>query len=525
MAEILELVTHLTADTKEFTAKIAEAEASINHFGATGNKVFTALSNHPFLAGGAAFTALSVGILEAEDKLNELYLTSQKLGTSTGKLQEFQYAMKAFGVEAGGAVTMVGMLEKAIGSARMEDEAFVKVFQQLKLNPATLSSKDSIDQMRAVIAAVHALPDQDVQAALVRKLLGRQGLAAMGAIRSGELEETLNKYAGTGVDDQLATQAHHNIEELNLTLAQAKKIGYEILGEAAKWATTLISSIKTVFDYISSAAKALGADQLTKEAPKTQEEVRKTGQSPTYFNNRAILGNQALLRSNINNTANSVANGDLKSYIPPFLEQSLVTFKSATEGATKELDEMTAKLSDISDMITESKKSATKSDLKDLLEGTIGGNDIKDALKNYKPLDNNTDNASLGNKIDYYNIKSKMAAESAQAAYESFKTHFQDVYDMIDKEGNTTRVQNNLASLKQEAQSFKALGYNNTGELGAVNDLKKYAKEQGEKPAKAEIKVTLDAGLKGQFITQEKGDGAVTITFGQLSDAAASMGK
>lgn len=553
MADVVQLMTQLRMDSSEFTRKISEAKEKVSEFARESDSSFRTLgfSLGTIAAGSLALFSYKIG--EAVNHINELYETSRKIGTSTSELQELQGALATFGVGGEQVVKMIGFMQKAIGEARMGNEQYANSFKILKLNVDELAKKSTVDQLLDIAKATKEIKDQSVQVAEVRKQFGRSGQDMLFAIRSGELEEKLQQYKGTGIDDASAAKVHELVDRLALSGARFKKVMNDIVASMADPIEHLLDKIDLVAKHIHEALQI---------QPKTADEVNAlpTDQKWTYANPRAILGNPALLRQNIANTFNNnTPNMPGNSYIAPI---GTLSPKSAAEiEAAEKIKKMgdaaddasynLKNLSTISEMLKSADKKNTQDALKDLLGDTLTGKDPAMNIKNLsKPFESfeawSKEQQSMGftNNTNAGYIQAKAEHDLTQDAnisnYQSFQEQFQQVFQDAKKYGlkghpitggigGNQTVQDEINDLKQSAKGLgTGTGFDTSGIVGAVNDLEKFAKEQKNKDNKVEMTIKLDPGLladvksaEGIKITMKN----EAISKSELAAAASSMGK
>ena len=153
-SNVIDLVTHLKADLTEFNEGINRAQEKVSSFSEQATSRFNKMS----LAIGAG-VAVAAGLLvhkldEGLEKIDNLYIASQKLGTSVSGFQELSLAVHGSGIESEQLTNMMLRLNRTIGEAQMGNEKALGTFRALGISLKDLKNNDTSQNFIAVSEAL-----------------------------------------------------------------------------------------------------------------------------------------------------------------------------------------------------------------------------------------------------------------------------------------------------------------------------------------------------------------------------------
>ena len=549
-------------DSSEFTAKVTEAKAQIAEFAAESN---SALKTFSFGVGTVAVTAiagLGLEIAHTADKLNDLYETSKKLGTSTGDLQTLESAFKGFGVTGDSVVRMMGFIQKSIGDTERGIGLAGDAFKALGLNVKDLATMGGADQIETIAKAIGKLKDNTQQMSIARTIAGRGGMDLLGAAR-GDLAGEIEKFKSLQIDDETAENAHKFVEQLNFAEAKMESLSFKLIGRLHGWFSTLGDYIDEVASKIADIALKIhtpmsgdpGIGDFAKSFSGGDEDswwggvkarldnlIHPFDIAPKGFNDYDPNKEQSYSSIPFYKAGASVQNISSQK-----VKSQLDDLGESAETASKKIKDM----SEIGSMLVSANKKNTSDALKDLLGDTLTGKDPAMNLKNLtKPFESfeewskNQQAMGFTNNTNAGYLTAKAEHDVDQDAnlsnYRSFQERFQQVFQdaknyglnghpITGGIGGNQTVADEINDLKISAKGLgNGTGYDTSGIVSAVNDLQKFAKEQKDKDNKVEMWVKLDPGLladvksaQGVKITLENS----AISKAELAAAASSMGK
>jgi hypothetical protein len=219
-----DLASKATADADKITASVDKTTKSVEDLAKSSDK--TAAAGERFgLVIGAAITAATAAYLDLTSKaisgLDDLYVTSQKLGTSTEYLSTLKVAAQQNGVawdQLGGSLnTFSSNLAKAAGGSKVQ----AQLFQQMGVSVTDASGHiKSLDTILGDTADAFATyKDGPDKAALANRLFGASGaeliplLNDLGDKGFAKVREEAEKL-GLVVDGQTAKAAHSFNDQL-----------------------------------------------------------------------------------------------------------------------------------------------------------------------------------------------------------------------------------------------------------------------------------------------------------------------
>jgi hypothetical protein len=178
---MLSLIVRLGFDGKEFANGLAKARAQANHFGAA---IGSSLKSR--LAGFAAVAAGGFGVKETIDYASKVQDLSERLGVSTGALQELDFAARLTGGTLDDFSTVLQKLAVTRKAALDDPGGDTAVaFQRLGISADQLRSARLEDLLHGIGAEFNGLADPQERIAEMVQVLGRGSPAVFAAMRAG----------------------------------------------------------------------------------------------------------------------------------------------------------------------------------------------------------------------------------------------------------------------------------------------------------------------------------------------------
>jgi hypothetical protein len=288
MADTLERIYKLTVDGGEAVRQLQRVANSTQGVEEKMAKAGKAIRN--FAGGiGLAFTAREIisGIQGVIDAMDEAVKASQRLGISVESLQEWQFALRLSGVDAGTFATAVGKVAQGIQD--IDAGEINKTTQALRAFGVT--AKDTSDQaLEKLIDGFSRMSDGPLKTALALDVFGKAGKELIPLMNSGAagiaaMRRELGLLQGTftAEDAKRAEEFNDNMEKIKTAAAgTGRAIASTILPELVNLTGALVENIKqlgfwagTVQTIMQSASGELGsAEERLQVLLKRRDEVQ-----------------------------------------------------------------------------------------------------------------------------------------------------------------------------------------------------------------------------------------------------------
>jgi hypothetical protein len=207
-------------------------------------------------AGGLIATAVKEfvgGQIELGSQIND---TADRLGVGTDELQSFQFAAKLSGVEAEGAATALGFLNKNIGGALDGNKELAKTFSELDI-----SLKDAGGNVRELGDVIPEIADSFVKmgsdqerTAKAMAIFGRSGASLLPLLKGGskglkELDVDFKRLGGGLTKEfiEAADKAGDEIDKMKFALTGLKS---RVVGEVLPGLTNFVMKLQHVISYL-----------------------------------------------------------------------------------------------------------------------------------------------------------------------------------------------------------------------------------------------------------------------------------
>lgn len=158
--------------------------------------------------------------------MTQIERSATQLGISTDKVQEFQFASRSLGLEAGDLLNMMGRLQVAqqgaASGSHQAATAFGAMGVKLKDSNGTFKSADEL--FLDVAEGISKTHDASKQAAIATQLFGRQGRTLLPFLKEGrkgaeELSEQFRELGGGYTEDAIKEAAKYEKQSARLDLA------------------------------------------------------------------------------------------------------------------------------------------------------------------------------------------------------------------------------------------------------------------------------------------------------------------
>jgi len=200
----------------------------------------------------AAVGALGFALNSAIDRADQLDDIAEKLGTSSGRLSQLQYAAEQSGASLDLLGVGLGKLNKLAAEAANGNDRSAATFAALGISVRDSSGaiRDSQDIFADVADALSSIQDPAAQSAVAIKLFGKSGgelvpLLSQGAQGINDLRQQAVELGIAFTDDATAAAGQFNdaLAQAGLTLSI---VGVEILNKSAPAVAALGEGIATV---------------------------------------------------------------------------------------------------------------------------------------------------------------------------------------------------------------------------------------------------------------------------------------
>lgn len=467
-SNVIDLVTHLKADLTEFNEGINRAQEKVSSFSEQATSRFNKMS----LAIGAG-VAVAAGLLvhkldEGLEKIDNLYIASQKLGTSVSGFQELSLAVHGSGIESEQLTNMMLRLNRTIGEAQMGNEKALGTFRALGISLKDLKNNDTSQNFIAVSEALSKFNGSAKESSLAVQAFGRGGLQGM-AFFNSDIEASIKhvKELNFGMSDLQAKNVHELVESLHEMGVTLEGVGMKALANFAPIMTNMLKAWEIIFNRIHSLVSSLKADLNAS-----------MNTASSFFNSQSDGVENFLRGMSKAHPGMNVANDQNMGIIGSIFT---TTLKSAFNNL------MGIKDSGVQDKAAEATKKFT---------GAV--NDASTALSTIGSTLKSNDKAGIDGELKrILGDQMKAGGEGSKGVDRSdtFDHFIQQIYRNIQTSGDSVAVENQLkqAMAMADSQVSRNLGYNTAPNVGVVNDLKKYAQEQGGKTPQLEVHLKVEA--------------------------------
>ena len=509
-SNVAELLTIVKADFKEFNHAIEEGQAKVEAFSEKSSSKFSAMGINLGVAAAAGLAVFGTAIVEANEKVNQLYLTSRKLGLNIGDYQQLGFAAKETGVSIESLDMVLKNMSKTIGQAEQGNAEAISSLGMLGLTTKDLVGKSEVEQLELMSKHLNSIGDSGLRAAAGSANFKRSFLDVIamskgeGGIAGGvEKAQSL----GVGLTPEQGEQAHALAEKLEEFGASLESTGLKLASDFAPAITNLLTwleklggGIKDTVNYIENDLRGLAARIARHFAPSD------IGQDETLISSLERHAPISFLRDGgpLQNVYKALGVGDTDSnddYDP----------NSHNKGSSKGKTSLTAfnsPISSIQKLGDAAEAASTKlSSIKSMIDSS------KDSSEFVKQL--------IGDKIAIPKGSLGNSNSKSGIDQQNWVQNYRDTFDNIQKGGDKDSINRQIQRLTRDSNGDKA-------DLGAVNDLKKFQKEQSgeEQPIELKIQVSATEGATLKILESQTGRRVITNIIGNsFSDAASGQGK
>lgn len=255
---VFELFATLGIDTSAYDAGLGEAEKKGSNFGqtlgtvvATGGKIAVsaiAATTAATIAGTAAFVNGVASVAEYGDNIEK---TSQKLGISSEKFQEWDYVMNIAGTSMNSMQMGMKTLTNQLDAAKNGSADAISKFEALGLSLEDIQNMSREEIFEAAIYGFQGMGESAERAALANDLFGKSGqelipLFNMTAEETQELIQKANEYGMVMSDEAVEASAtfQDSLTTMQKTLAGLKN---SMLAEFLPAISTIMDGLAAVF--------------------------------------------------------------------------------------------------------------------------------------------------------------------------------------------------------------------------------------------------------------------------------------
>lgn len=183
------------------------------------------------LAGGALVQGIRSFVQSTADAFDEINDSSERLQISTQTLQEWRYAAKLSGAEAGAFEAGIGAFTRALRGVDEGAKGPIQALKKLGINAK--DSKGEIgtfeDLLPGIADGLAKLPNDTERAGVAMKLFGKAGLQLLPLLSKGsagieELKKEFKELGGGAGDEALASAAEYNdeLDRMDVTMTALK---------------------------------------------------------------------------------------------------------------------------------------------------------------------------------------------------------------------------------------------------------------------------------------------------------------
>jgi hypothetical protein len=203
-------------------------------------------------AGGVVANAVKGFISEQIDLGSKINDTADRLGVGTDALQAFQFAAGLSGVEAEGAATALGFLNKNIGGALDGNQELAKTFTGLgvEIKGADGKVRELGDVIPEIADAFSKMGSDQERTAKAMQIFGRSGASLLPLLKGGskglkELDAEFKRLGGGLTKDfiEQADKAGDEIDKMKFAMTGLKS---RIVGEFLPGLTSLVMKFQGV---------------------------------------------------------------------------------------------------------------------------------------------------------------------------------------------------------------------------------------------------------------------------------------
>ena len=516
IGETMELVTELRLNTQKFNSEIDSAKSRISTFSSYASKALLAIGG----AGIAieAFRKFGEMVSEAEERINQLYLSSLKLGVSVGQFQELTFSAGQFGLSADKVTTTLQFMQRAIGQAQAGTGLSGGVLKAMGLDVRTLAAESPEQQFLKVANGLKGIKDRTQEAYAAQTLFGRGARDSMawigadipkaieeyksldveltkgqaGAVHSLELTKHVLDTMWEGFKDNLIAGAAPALESFikqfeSLLKDQGgiKQIAAEIGGgltNALKLAGVAMDGLSASWTKLHNIGTSLGGAAADISQRNSANTGSAQNQNPVLADMAAAYDKLTNLGTMLGSKAADLKDGLVKidSSITGYIEQKGYSLKDYSQILTSKIPSLPSLPTVTPVQTTNVNKfaSATAAATKQLA-------DLAGAAKQTKEdafttgLADNPDKKKLIGDI----IKDSRKDDGAAADTAFFKDKASELLQFINSGGGKTDeglrfITNTMGELKASVQGDNERGLDTRGESGALDDLKKFVQNQ-----------------------------------------------
>ena len=228
-----------------------------------------------FAAFSAAATAITRGLVDLENRVEQLGNTALRLGTDFETIQILDEAAKRSGVSIDSLAAGIQRLAVNINEARSGTGKAAEAFDKLGISQQELLDLDPAALAERTAAALQGIEDPALRAALATETLGKAGLTLLPGFNAiGESEEALRRFSATisEIDrDRIGSlgQAFDNVKTSLAGLGQASLLPFagivdgvanlfaDLIGTITRLAQAIGFVLTPVFDGIGDAFSVL----------------------------------------------------------------------------------------------------------------------------------------------------------------------------------------------------------------------------------------------------------------------------
>jgi hypothetical protein len=228
LATVGSIVLGMTTKTEKFDAGLKKSEERVKAFSV--NIKASSVSLLKFVAGTAAFQAATNMIRSGLSAIGggaitELGQVADRVGTTTAKLAELQYATRQTRGDVDALGPALQTLKLNMSDAAQQSGPVADALRQIGLNAATLDKMDSADAFKEVSKGLSKVSDEGVRTGLALKIVGTDAVGLMNTLSASngainKSEDQFRKFGGS-----ITELARNQIDNATLALERVQAVG------------------------------------------------------------------------------------------------------------------------------------------------------------------------------------------------------------------------------------------------------------------------------------------------------------
>lgn len=241
------LAVDLELNSSKFQRGTESANKAMGNMSKAASSLNKMLGGLAIAGGGAAFTGVIKGSLDAANRLNDL---SDRIGTTAEGLSRLQYAADLTGVSQETLAMGLQRMTRRVSEAANGTGEAVGALDELGLSAAKLEQASPEQQFAVLADALEQVPDQADKVRLAMKLLDSEGVALLQTMKGGS--QALREY-GAESDKVGATISTTFAQNATAANAAFKKLGAVTTGLTNQLAGDMAPTIEAIAEFMSTA--------------------------------------------------------------------------------------------------------------------------------------------------------------------------------------------------------------------------------------------------------------------------------